>query len=289
MSGGFLPSAVRGTTLHGVLHIADHYATFCGLAGVDVTDPSGDATGIPPVDSLDMWPMISGQNLTSPRAELFISTSCLIQGDWKLLTGFVSSASWPGPIYPNASSSDNYLSMYTAKCNPGCLYNVGVDGDMTEHNDLATAEPTRLQAMLQRLSELVEWTNKSTPYDASCQKGNTVFHNVYKGFYGPFCEIGTLPPTPSRPTPPYHPTPNKSCTYRSNSGLRPVNLLARTSATSETDCCKQCISNPRCTNAVFQDWYPEERRTCNMHSFTAAPGTFAVQINSTVCLTGRPV
>ena len=84
-----------------------------------------------------MWPMLSGANSTSPRDELFIDTSVLIQGDWKLITGSVSSASWPGPTYPNASTAaeQNSLDKYTAKCSPHdpCLYNVGggIGGDWT--------------------------------------------------------------------------------------------------------------------------------------------------------------
>ena len=47
---------------------------FCGLAGVAAEDDSAtdafDGSPLPKVDSLDMWPMLSGQNLTSPRTEI---------------------------------------------------------------------------------------------------------------------------------------------------------------------------------------------------------------------------
>ena len=42
-------------------------ATFCGLAGVAVHDAAAEEAKLPPVDSLDLWPMLSGANLTSPR------------------------------------------------------------------------------------------------------------------------------------------------------------------------------------------------------------------------------
>ena len=42
-------------------------ATFCGLAGVAVHDAAAEEAKLPPVDSLDLWPMLSGVNLTSPR------------------------------------------------------------------------------------------------------------------------------------------------------------------------------------------------------------------------------
>ena len=46
------------------------YATLCGLVGVDPNDTHAHAHGLPPIDSLDMWPMITGRNETSPRVEI---------------------------------------------------------------------------------------------------------------------------------------------------------------------------------------------------------------------------
>ena len=45
----------------------DWYATMASLAGVDPTDTTAASAGLPPIDSFDMWPMLSGQNSTSPR------------------------------------------------------------------------------------------------------------------------------------------------------------------------------------------------------------------------------
>ena len=42
---------------------------------------------IPPIDSLNMWPLISGQNSTSPRVDILISNTTLISGDYKILDG----------------------------------------------------------------------------------------------------------------------------------------------------------------------------------------------------------
>lgn len=77
------------------------YATFAGLAGgklccahsgafrlldfaVDPTDHKAAAWGLPPIDSLDMWPLLSGQTTTSPRQELLINADTLIEGEWKV-------------------------------------------------------------------------------------------------------------------------------------------------------------------------------------------------------------
>merc|ERR1711871_154586 len=82
------------------------WATYCSLIGVDPKAAKAKRP-LPPISSLNVWPMISGQNLTSPRGELFVTADLLIQGDWKLITGKASSASWAGPTYPNTSSAHN--------------------------------------------------------------------------------------------------------------------------------------------------------------------------------------
>jgi hypothetical protein len=72
LSGGFLPANVRGTVNSKYIHITDWYRTFAELAGVSGDDP---AEGVPPVDSLDMWPMLSDNNVSSPRTEIPLSSS----------------------------------------------------------------------------------------------------------------------------------------------------------------------------------------------------------------------
>ena len=159
--------------------------------------------------------MISGQNLTSPRQELFVTSDLLIQGDWKLITGRASSASWAGPTYPNASSVNNTLDRYTADCTVGpdwtrdgadgnasakqstlhrqgasgpCLYNVGNTGigDWTEHENLAAAYPDVVSKMMARLVELRPsiWSNPdgTLPYEESCVDQNFVWWNENSGF-----------------------------------------------------------------------------------------------------------
>ena len=75
VSGGALPASVRGTPVDGLISVADWYTTFCALAGVDPTDHKAAAAGLPPVDGLNMWPLLSGQNGTSPRDEVPIGSS----------------------------------------------------------------------------------------------------------------------------------------------------------------------------------------------------------------------
>jgi hypothetical protein len=123
VNGGLLQPGVRGTKLAGAgsyIHLCDFFATFCGLAGVDPTDDSARRLGLPPIDSLDMWPMLSGRNLTSPRHEILFTPlhgnhstggadpydkrvpfdmqdPMIIVGEWKLLLGVVSHCWWQGP------------------------------------------------------------------------------------------------------------------------------------------------------------------------------------------------
>ena len=108
-SGGLLPTAVRGTRLSGLMHVADWFVTYCAFAKIDSTDKPGELAGVPPVEGLDMWPLLSGKNMTSPRTEIFFSSQALIVGNWKLLTGSIKSAAWAGPTYPNATSDGNTL------------------------------------------------------------------------------------------------------------------------------------------------------------------------------------
>ena len=92
VSGGYLPEKMRGQKTDGYIHIADWYATFCNLAGVDPTDERAAEAKLPPIDSLNMWPMISGQNMTSPRVDIPATYSTLISGDYKILQGDVAQA-----------------------------------------------------------------------------------------------------------------------------------------------------------------------------------------------------
>merc|ERR1712066_127129 len=103
-SGGFLPQAVRGTKQEGLMAGWDWYATYAALAGVDPTDKKAAAAGLPPHDSHNLWPLLSGQNSTSPRFELPIGAEHevggLIHNGYKIVLGKNSQAGWAGPVYP---------------------------------------------------------------------------------------------------------------------------------------------------------------------------------------------
>ena len=210
-SGGFLPAAVRGTTAQGLIETADMYTTFCAIAGVDATDGRAAAAGLPAVDGFNMWPMISGANLTSPRTEVpiganasevnlqgyfngtvvqgIVSTAGPAGGLWKLLVGEVPQNIWTGPQYPNQSTSwvDQPercgIPMVPVVGKGGCLFNL-LD-DPTEHNDVAAAHPDIVAALYERVEHwqgTVFSPNRGADDGSACRAAT----QTWGGFYGPF-------------------------------------------------------------------------------------------------------
>lgn len=107
-TGGIIPAAMRGTKSGAFVAIEDWYTTFCTLAGVDPTDARAAAAGLPPVDGLDLWPVLSGANATSGRRLQFLGSTdntpdkgnTIVQGviraadGYKLLIGDANPSFW---------------------------------------------------------------------------------------------------------------------------------------------------------------------------------------------------
>ena len=108
-SGGLLPKSVRGTNLEGLMAGWDWYSTYCHLAKVDPTDHKAAAAGLAPIDSHDLWPLLSGRVSVSPRVELAIGdlhqVGGLISNGYKVLLGHLAQAGWTGPVFPNTTST----------------------------------------------------------------------------------------------------------------------------------------------------------------------------------------
>lgn len=151
--------------------MCDWYATFAALAGVDPADTRAAQASLPPIDGLNMWPLLSGTNATSPRTELYgdgqysdgVWPAFLIQGDLKLLVGTPPFAVWTGPTNPNASfpegKGEGYMKWNCSACNPpvvlgkinctaGCLYNV--TADCREVHELSSQLPAARRRMMAR-------------------------------------------------------------------------------------------------------------------------------------------
>ena len=181
VSGGYLPEQMRGKKTEGYIHIADWYATFCGLAGVDPTDERAAKANLPPIDSLNMWPLISGQNSTSPRTDIPLSNVTLVSGDYKILTGDISVATWTGPHSPNTTTQPGRF--ITEHCGNGCLFNI--KEDPTEHVNLASAMPDKLKEMQAKLVQYQATyfnPNRGHKWPEACN----IAINKYGCFWGPF-------------------------------------------------------------------------------------------------------
>ena len=74
-----------GKSLTGIVHIADWYGTLCSLAGVDPHDTNAEKYGLPKVDSVNMWPYLSGLVDTSPRLGHLITADAYLRGQWKYI------------------------------------------------------------------------------------------------------------------------------------------------------------------------------------------------------------
>ena len=182
VSGGYLPEQMRGKKTEGYIHIADWYATFCALAGVDPTDERAAKANLPPIDSLNMWPLISGQNSTSPRTDIPISNTTLISGDYKILVGNVDQAGWTGPVYPNTTKPSGINA--TEHCGEtGCLYNIKEDPE--ERENLASKMPDvikNLQKSLAKYSASRFEPDRGKAWPGACSTAV----NKYGGYWGPF-------------------------------------------------------------------------------------------------------
>ena len=190
-SGGYLPDSVRGSKLEGIIHVADWYGTLCELAGVSPYDEEAAASNLPPVDSFNMWPMLSGVNVTSPRETILIQKDLIVHNQWKYVphgTKMIESERG-GLVYPNMTtdSTGDWIDNYNYHCtqSDGCLFDVV--SDISEKNECSAHYPeivTMMQGLLARERTTIWSTNHvNSPL---CTK---VAYEKYGGFYGPFEEI----------------------------------------------------------------------------------------------------
>lgn len=188
VSGGFVPFVMRGTSLDGIIHIADWYTTLCSLAGIDPTDHWAAQSGLPPIDSMDMWPMLSGANLTSPRTSFLVTRGVLIHNEWKFVRGNTTmiGAAWGGKTYPNSSTASDAIDWHSFQCpSQGCLFNVQTD--RSERHEVSASYPNILKELSREMLELEKtiWTTTHTD-DPLC---NEAAVSRYGGFYGPWLEL----------------------------------------------------------------------------------------------------
>lgn len=231
LAGGFLPDAARGMRLDALMHIADWYATFAGLAGiVNAThDAEAAAAGLPPVDSIDVWPWVldaaarrravgrAEPNASTAaasartasvaggegRGELQLSAQALLQrgpsGElFKLVTGWQVNTGWVGAVYPNRTGPQP-LPSPIGRVPPRMFHTWSVDcGEAGCLFDVEADETehrnlaAQRPALAQQLKARLDELNKGL-YTPDRGKGDKAAcraaEDLYGGFYGPFIGV----------------------------------------------------------------------------------------------------
>jgi hypothetical protein len=147
---------------------------------VDPKDEAALAAGLPPVDGVDLWPMLSGANTTSPRAVVPLSNEVLIVGSLKYIQSSQSEGIWQSALYPNASTN---CSAQDAVHTPGPLL-FDIIKDPEERHNLIQSEPQAAARLAAQLKEIAATTfvrdrGKSDP--AAC-----AWKAAHQNFWGPW-------------------------------------------------------------------------------------------------------
>lgn len=146
-----------------LLRPADWYSTFAGLAGIVAQDNS---PGVPSLDSINQWPVLSGavQASTRLRNETFIGAGVLIQEEvggkraWKLIARNPIQGRYPnnmwhsGPLYPRIPANRSHVLAVNCSTEQPCLFEVV--GDFAENCNVAADHPDIVIAMQARITQL---------------------------------------------------------------------------------------------------------------------------------------
>merc|ERR1712086_323385 len=224
ISGGLVPTALRGSTNNATYHIADWHPTFCKLSGstdctdnsavaplpVNVADPTKDIYGtdaFPPLDGTDIWPQLTAETPQS-RPYMWLSAEVMIKdGRYKLLTAQQNPKITNSPPMTGWRQQDNSWvdggELDGAGCGVAfrvrehfkpCLFDLSVDE--REQHDLSLQMPelvqeiwsqlnrTALTAFLSRSPNSLE--GKCTPRCA-VKKWNALYGT--KSGQGPICDV----------------------------------------------------------------------------------------------------
>eukprot|EP00039_Didymoeca_costata_P030980 m.32517 g.32517 ORF g.32517 m.32517 type:complete len:176 (+) comp8422_c0_seq1:164-691(+) len=173
-----------------MLHVSDYYPTFANMVGVSTVN-----TGYFPVDGIDFWPYITGENSSKPRQELLIAgceggaegcNGAFLYGDLKLILGAQNPAGWYK--IPNKSIDVLQMESNIDNCSNTCVFNLTADPE--ERNNLAKTQPDLVTMLKSRFNAI---TNVMVPHDTPapvCTKEALCDQmNKNKGYFGPW-----LPP-----------------------------------------------------------------------------------------------
>lgn len=196
-AGGMLADRLRGTEVDALISAADWYGTFADAAGVVgwEHDAEAVAAGLPPVDSISHWSLLTATASTgaarvtagarSNRTMVHLSSQAIVVGTYKLITGVQVMAGWQGPSYPNDTHTQPMRSGDTFDCGSGCLFDLSIDP--TEHVNLAKTQP---DMMVHMLGLLVEANMTLFAPDRGQGDPRACLQAVANGgFYGPWLDL----------------------------------------------------------------------------------------------------
>jgi arylsulfatase A-like enzyme len=205
ITGGALPASKRGVVKQGYVHVTDWYHTFAHVAGITLSNEQQQK-----IDSIDMWPWLSGGASDSPRTMMVLglktnrkgATDALVNGKYKLIRGALLCDGWSGndyPQYPRDYNSsvgldcDPHLGELDGKVSTSWLFNI-VDDPSEKENLIGKPEHAAAQARME--AELDKAIAKSQPglnKDPDVYRDdNEALCNLYarrhRGYLGPFLD-----------------------------------------------------------------------------------------------------
>merc|ERR1712039_122883 len=147
-------------------------------------DEKAKQAGLPPVDSMNMWPMLQSGS-ASPRTVVPLSSHTVIAWPYKLIMGTQGGKGWyTSTQHPNSTGP---IPDHDSGCpGVGCLFNI--EKDPEERNDLAST----YAEILQNLTGLLE-SYKATKFQTSDIPGyddcasEKKYVEEHHGFGGPLC------------------------------------------------------------------------------------------------------
>eukprot|EP01083_Nonionella_stella_P307519 1081263_1 len=185
VTGGYLSEKRRGKSVDGYIHICDWYETFAVIVGVDTSNlPPLTNESIPKLDSMNIYGLIDGSNLTSPRMEIPLSSNgALISEQYKLvLTAQQNLGFYTGPRSPNITRPYK-----DEGCANGCLFDI--IEDPTEHVDLSDQYPQIKAKLMHRMNEIVNGSYQTDCYGESVNateaKQNALNEQI-DGYWAPY-------------------------------------------------------------------------------------------------------
>lgn len=207
IAGGFVPMKLRGTNSGDkFVHVSDWYATFCTLAGIDYHDYAYLEGKLHDVDSVNVWPLLTGENATQPRPMTPTTETSLVYTTenewWKLVTlagqsnyYSMNGSQFPGndtcltggqPDPPQPGRTDPIVNGICVVCNSSfpCLYDI--KKDPAERNNIAMMNPDIVKMLTPVLAESLQaYVTGHLPQNVIDANYTKIDPKTWQGYSGP--------------------------------------------------------------------------------------------------------